>query len=74
MFTNPYATDGKCHNANPDTYGHECGQPARWIGVSAEGFASGFCQRCKEEGYEARSITRWIAKEGGTLRDYLQAL
>ena len=30
--TNSYATDGKCHNAEPGTYGHECGKPATWIG------------------------------------------
>ena len=24
--TNSYATDGKCHNAEPGTYGHECGK------------------------------------------------
>ena len=32
--TNSYATDGKCHNAEPGTYGHECGKPAAWIGTN----------------------------------------
>jgi hypothetical protein len=30
-----YATDGKCHNAQPGTYGHECGKPAEWLGTKA---------------------------------------
>ena len=54
-----YATDGRCHNAEPGTYGHECGKPAVWIGTSPSGFRSGFCQRCRDTGYEARSFTDW---------------
>lgn len=56
---NPYATDGKCHNSNPGTYGHECGKPATWIGVKPNGFGSGFCDECKAHGYEAKAYTVW---------------
>jgi len=58
-YTNPYATDGKCHNANRGTYGHECGRPATWIGVKANGFASGYCDKCKDHGDEARRCVSW---------------
>ena len=54
-----YATDGKCHNSQPGTYGHECGKPARWIGTKASGFKSGFYSECKETGYEARPVIAW---------------
>lgn len=57
-----YATDGKCHDAQPGTYGHECGKPATWIGTknTDEGpFESGFCDNCKEHGYEARPYRAW---------------
>ena len=37
-----YASDGICHNAEPGTYGHECGKPAIWIGITKTGFRSGF--------------------------------
>ncbi len=56
-----YATDGKCHNAEPGTYGHECGKPAKWIGESYTGFRSGFCDECRKNGHEARSIIHWEA-------------
>lgn len=55
----PYALDGKCHNAEPGTYGHECGKPATWLGVKTNGFASGFCDHCKEHGWEAKPFTKW---------------
>lgn len=48
-----YATDGKCHNAEPGTFGHECGKPATWIGTARNGHRSGFCDDCKERGWEA---------------------
>ncbi len=51
-FTNAYATDGFCHNANSGTYGHECGKPATWIGVNRDGWASGYCSHCKKYGHE----------------------
>jgi hypothetical protein len=61
VFTNLYATDGRCHNAEPDTFNHECGKPATWIGLNAAGFACGYCDRCKEAGHEAKDVTAWIA-------------
>ena len=55
MTSNLYATDGKCHNAERGTYGHECGKPATWLGTDQKsGFISGFCDACKTNGYEAR--------------------
>ena len=54
-----YATDGLCHNAEPGTYGHECGKPAAWIGTNHKGFSSGFCDDCKRHGYEARDVIAW---------------
>jgi hypothetical protein len=56
---NRYANDGKCHNAEPGTYGHECGKPAEWRGWTKTGFASGFCDACKRRGYEARDVIEW---------------
>jgi len=56
---NTYATDGKCHNAEPGTYGHECGKPAIWIGTKANGFKSGFCDHCKKYGYERHGMMGW---------------
>lgn len=57
--TNLYAVDGLCHNAEPGTYGHECGKPARWLGLSRSGMWSGFCDLCRKDGYEARGRTAW---------------
>ena len=54
-----YATDGKCHNAEPGTYGHECGKPATWIGTKSNGYRSGFCDHCKEHGWEASDFVKW---------------
>ncbi|MDE2472929.1 MAG: hypothetical protein KGL35_30510 [Bradyrhizobium sp.] len=59
MTENLYATDGKCHNAELGTYGHECGKPAVWIGTKRSGFRSGFCAECKQRGYEARAMVSW---------------
>ena len=56
-----YATDGKCHNAEPGTYGHECGKPAQWLGTTPGGFAAGFCDDCKRNGHEARGMKDWRA-------------
>jgi hypothetical protein len=56
---NSYATDGKCHNAQPGTFGHECGKPATWIGTKSSGFRCGFCDECKEHGAEARLCRQW---------------
>jgi hypothetical protein len=57
-----YATDGKCHNAELGTYGHECGKSATWLGTNKKGFTSGFCNECKQHGYEAKSCTTWTKK------------
>lgn len=57
--SNLYATDGKCHNAEPGHYGHECGKPATWLGIQPTGFASGFCDDCKVRGYERRGFPCW---------------
>lgn len=54
-----YATDGRCHNAELGTYGHECGKPAVWIGTKASGWQCGFCDQCKRYGYEARAMVAW---------------
>lgn len=54
-----YATDGKCHNAQPGTYGHECSKPAHWIGTNQNGHQSGFCDHCKTHGHDAREYTHW---------------
>ena len=37
------AKDGRCHNAEPGSFNHECGKPATWIASKATGFRSGFC-------------------------------
>jgi len=58
--TNLYALDGICHNAEPGTYGHECGKPAKWLGTGASGFQSGFCDDCKAHGYEAKGMVAWV--------------
>lgn len=58
-MTYTYATDGKCHNADYGTYGHECGKPATWIGMTAKGRRSGFCDRCKAVGDERTQFVRW---------------
>lgn len=62
-----YATDGRCHNAEPGTYGHECGKPAEWLATLPSGRQSGFCGDCKTHGYEARTsgIVRWDRIETG---------
>jgi hypothetical protein len=49
----------KCTNAEPGTYGHECGQPAQWTAAKPNGYTSAFCTRCKHEGTEARAYTHW---------------
>lgn len=56
---NSYATDGRCHNANVGTYGHECGKPATWIGTKANGFQCGFCNHCKQHGDENYGYVSW---------------
>lgn len=54
-----YATDGKCHNAEPGSFGHECGRAATWVGESPTGRRSGFCDHCQQHGWEAQGVARW---------------
>lgn len=54
-----YATDGKCHNAEPGTFGHECGRPATWLGTTKSGFEAGFCDDCQKYGYERKDCVSW---------------
>ena len=55
-----YSTDGRCHNAESGTFNHECGNPVTWVGTTADGFSSGFCDKCKRSGTEARNKVRWV--------------
>lgn len=61
-----YANDGKCHNVELGTYGHECGKPATWLGTKHSTFkknttfTSGFCDKCKESGHEAIGVFHWV--------------
>lgn len=64
LAMNSYATDGVCHNAEPGTYGHECSKPAVWLGTSAKGHVSGFCDDCKQHGYERHEKVSWVRWEG----------
>lgn len=59
---NLYATDGLCHDSEPGTFNHECGRPAKWLGVTAAGFWSGYCDHCKQHGHEAKRVVRWQAR------------
>ena len=61
-----YATDGKCHNCEPGTFNHECGQPATWIGENGKGFLSGYCDNCKLYGFEGRRAVRWTRVAAGS--------
>lgn len=54
-----YTTDGRCHNTNRGTFGHECGKPARWIGITSRGFRSGYCDVCKNIGDEGLCCVTW---------------
>lgn len=54
-----YARDGLCHNAEPGTYGHECGKPADWLGQGTSGSWVGYCDDCRQHGYEARNVKAW---------------
>lgn len=72
---NGYARDGKCHNANNGTMGHECGKAAVWLGGRPVGGPaghstldfhepkwhwSGYCDKCKQTGDEAKHVKRWV--------------
>jgi hypothetical protein len=51
----------RCINAEPGTYGHECGKPARWIGTDANGFRACYCDDCKNHGTDGRRVKAWAA-------------
>ena len=51
----------RCTNAEPGSYGHECGEPAGFIGSRADGGQSCFCSACKAQGSEARRYSDWQA-------------
>ena len=51
----------RCTNAEPGSCGHECGEPAGFIGSRADGGQSCFCSECKERGLEARRCFDWQA-------------
>ena len=62
----PIPLRGVCQNAEPGTYGHECGKPAVWAGekpskdTEAGVWLGCYCDDCKQHGYEARTVQRWI--------------
>lgn len=69
MFSNAYAVDGLCHNANRGSFNHECGRPAVTLGVNRLGFAMGFCAHCRDHGDEARDVVAWHPLPGTGARD-----
>lgn len=48
----------RCVNAESGTYGHECGQPARYIGLSGDRAAT-FCAFCRMHGHDAAKVQTW---------------
>ena len=52
-----------CQNAEPGTYGHECGQPAQWTATNKQGHSAAFCDQCKQHGHEARTYSQWTPQE-----------
>lgn len=58
----PAAATGRlayCTNSQPGTFNHECGKPSVWIGTHATGHQQAFCEDCKRNGYEARTVKAW---------------
>ena len=50
----------RCVNAEPGTFGHECGEPAAFVGIKAKsGFQAAFFVDCKVRGHEARRFGDW---------------
>jgi len=50
----------RCVNAEPGSLGHECGQPATFVGLNAStGLQAGFCAECKERGHETPRFGNW---------------
>ena len=52
----------RCTNAEPGSYGHECGDAAGFIGLRSDGGPACFCSACKEHGSEARRYSHWRSK------------
>ena len=51
----------RCINAEPGTFGHECGLAA-FVGTKAvTGSQACFCASCKENGHDARGCEQWQA-------------
>ena len=44
----------RCINAEPGTFGHECGAVAGFVGTKADGFQAAFCEACRVTGFESR--------------------
>ena len=54
------AEDGHtCQNSEPSNYGHECGEPAQWLGEDVDGYRATFCNHCRHHGHEARLFHSW---------------
>lgn len=52
----------RCINAEPGTFGQECGKPAAFIGTKiVTGAQACFCADCKERGHEALGFREWHA-------------
>ena len=51
----------RCTNAEPGSYGHECGEPAGFIASKSDRGQACFCSACKEHGFEARRYSHWLA-------------
>ena len=49
----------RCTNAEPGSYGHECGEAAAFIGSRPDGGQSCFCSACKAHGSEAQRYALW---------------
>lgn len=49
----------RCTNAEPGTYGHECGKPAQWQATKPNGYSSTFCEQCRQHGTEASRYNQW---------------
>ncbi len=52
----------RCINAEPGTFGHECGKSASFIGTkAATGAQACFCASCRETGHDALGREQWHA-------------
>jgi hypothetical protein len=59
----------RCTNANHGTFGHECGKPARWVGVQRSGWHQAFCGHCRDHGDEARPCVSFHEIAAGDICD-----